>query len=570
MTSQVHIINKQVFDLRMPSRENAFAVQGRVSELYQEKILPILNKVLNELVPPGEVIVIDKIEIDLETIAEHELEEKLPVIFAGKIREELAAHLRSPAKKIASSVSNIELLKQFLQSGKLPWWAGKQQPDPGQLVEDLLVSNSRQLISMLKEISSNAHTIERLAAQSPGKVFDKLAGSLLQLIADADKEVIMQCFEVLFRASAITSTERKNYIRLQSLLAVVDNALLSFSPVNEASAIEKHLHAAKDEDRYDTSERTISSLSSTKPVLSSLKKSFATRVIITHAAMLAAGNDHTEAISLVKKVVREISLPGSKQLIAQDQESPGRKKEEKRAESIAGEKDKKQKRYKESKSKALNKRKLSTEDNTYSSEAQESEEREMSKLLEDEIKEMKQHTQAAAVNEKVDDDTDAAYISNAGLVLLAPFFPAFFRSLDLVEGKEFKDHNAALRAVHLLQYLATGNTSTHEYALVFNKLLCGMQVNESIGTKIKLTKKERSEADQLIADAITHWKALKNTSVSYFRSAFLEREGILTRNEQGWLLRVERKPYDMLLESLPWGLSMIKLPWTKEMFNVEW
>jgi hypothetical protein len=37
-----------------------------------------------------------------------------------------------------------------------------------------------------------------------------------------------------------------------------------------------------------------------------------------------------------------------------------------------------------------------------------------------------------------------------------------------------------------------------------------------------------------------------------------------------WLLQVEAKTVDILLNQLPWGISMIKLPWMQRMLWIEW
>ena len=78
------------------------------------------------------------------------------------------------------------------------------------------------------------------------------------------------------------------------------------------------------------------------------------------------------------------------------------------------------------------------------------------------------------------------------------------------------------------------------------------------------------ECHSLLESVIAHWKALKNTSLTGFRESFLQRKGTLFENGPSWTLQVERKPYDLLLNSIPWGFNMIKLPWMKKMIQVEW
>jgi hypothetical protein len=85
-----------------------------------------------------------------------------------------------------------------------------------------------------------------------------------------------------------------------------------------------------------------------------------------------------------------------------------------------------------------------------------------------------------------------------------------------------------------------------------------------------LSSEEKKEADDLLQSAIKHWSILKDTSPEGYRSAFLQRDGILKFEDDHWYLRVERKSYDMLLESLPFTISLIRLPWMKNKLLVEW
>jgi hypothetical protein len=162
-------------------------------------------------------------------------------------------------------------------------------------------------------------------------------------------------------------------------------------------------------------------------------------------------------------------------------------------------------------------------------------------------------------------------IENAGLVLMAAYLPALFNYLGYMEGGRFKDIITRSRALYLLQYIATGQQYSPEYVLQLNKLLCGFALDEAIiGYKKRLTKKEKEEANSLLISVIGHWKALKGTSVDGFRSAFTERKGLLVQNQDCWILQVEKKSYDVLLDSIPWSFSVIKLPWMKKRIEVEW
>jgi hypothetical protein len=69
---------------------------------------------------------------------------------------------------------------------------------------------------------------------------------------------------------------------------------------------------------------------------------------------------------------------------------------------------------------------------------------------------------------------------------------------------------------------------------------------------------------------ISHWSAIGNTSVQGLRQTFLQREGYLSRKEDGWHLQVPKRTFDMLLDKLPWSISTIRLPWMETILWVEW
>ncbi len=78
------------------------------------------------------------------------------------------------------------------------------------------------------------------------------------------------------------------------------------------------------------------------------------------------------------------------------------------------------------------------------------------------------------------------------------------------------------------------------------------------------------ESEALLQSVIRYWPPLKNTSVDGLRHSFLQREGKLEQKQNGWLLTVEQKTIDILLDKLPWGFSTVTLPWMKEMISVDW
>ena len=161
------------------------------------------------------------------------------------------------------------------------------------------------------------------------------------------------------------------------------------------------------------------------------------------------------------------------------------------------------------------------------------------------------------------------FVTHAGLVLLGPYLQMFLERIGLAQGGRLTDPGAALVAV---QYLGTGQeVAPPEYELVLPKLLCGFGLDEAPPALPTVSADIVRESNELLSSVVEHWSALKNTSADSLREAFLQRDGKLSLRQDGtWLLQVEQKAYDMLLEYLPWGYQMTKLPWMERILITEW
>jgi hypothetical protein len=176
-----------------------------------------------------------------------------------------------------------------------------------------------------------------------------------------------------------------------------------------------------------------------------------------------------------------------------------------------------------------------------------------------------------------DDDvaTEPTYIDNAGLVLIGPFLPHLFQTLDLLHqdasGRtRLRSHEAGSRAVHLLQYMVGGRTDVPEPVLVLNKILCGLPTGAPVAREIKLTDVERDLCEQLLKSVIANWKIISNTSIAGLQETFIKRDGRLERSDQGWKLKIQRKTLDVLVDQIPWNISIIYHRWMPQPIYVEW
>jgi len=168
----------------------------------------------------------------------------------------------------------------------------------------------------------------------------------------------------------------------------------------------------------------------------------------------------------------------------------------------------------------------------------------------------------------LDDESGGLLVDNAGVVLLHPFLPRFFDGLGVGTGDELVDR---CRALCLLHHLATGELTAPEHQLTLAKVLCGVALQEPAEADVGLTDAEIAEATAVLDAAIGHWGALGGSAPDALRGEFLMRPGMLAVDADGdWLLRVEARTVDVLLDQLPWGLSLVKLPWMPRLLWVQW
>jgi len=163
-------------------------------------------------------------------------------------------------------------------------------------------------------------------------------------------------------------------------------------------------------------------------------------------------------------------------------------------------------------------------------------------------------------------------IAQAGLVLLHPYLNRFFEHCGVKEPEQKKLFPYGLpRLAALLHYLATGREQVVEFELGLIKVLLGLEPGSSLPIcEGLLTEADKVESHSLLHAVISHWSALKATSVPGLRTSFIERPGLLRQIDGGWRLHVERRPYDLLLERIPWSFSLVRLPWMDRPLFVEW
>ena len=167
-------------------------------------------------------------------------------------------------------------------------------------------------------------------------------------------------------------------------------------------------------------------------------------------------------------------------------------------------------------------------------------------------------------------------VPNAGLCLLALWLPRLFDMLGLLvtgaDGKkDLKDTDARIRGIFILQRLVTDEKREYkEQELAFNRILAACPFSVPLPKTLELTDTEVQTVESMLAGVKSNWDKLKGTSVKGFQKSFIERPGKLEQREDKWVLYVEERSYDILLDSLPWSYRRIRLPWLKKRMDVVW
>lgn len=168
---------------------------------------------------------------------------------------------------------------------------------------------------------------------------------------------------------------------------------------------------------------------------------------------------------------------------------------------------------------------------------------------------------------------EVLFISNAGLCLLSPWFPRLFDMLGYLDEnrRDFKDMASRIRAVFLLQYFISSEEKEYrEIELAFNRLLVGLPMYIPLPKRMELTAREKQTADSLLSAVKSNWPKMNGTSTQGFQQCFIARTGHLEQQESKWLLTVDDRAFDILIESIPWGFRQIRFPWIKKCVQVIW
>lgn len=608
---QQHAIGKLLLEVQLPSREEAFALQGTLSTRCTTELEPMLSALLDSWADPDTLLQIDKLEIDLGSCNLETLRKELPEMIISYLRkhyQEMQAQLTMEGgmQRMPLIQGYYESWLYFLERGSLPSAAVKWQQQEWEAgVLAALSSETFALQQCRVLLMEHPYAIRRLVLQfSPAFVQNWILAysadayrQVLQLMSEWETFIYQPQLRQVVAAIAPGQQDILPVLPARSsyhehmLIWLISEVIVPGRTLDNARLLQQLIQQLRDGTKEELTPRLLY-------VLQKVTTAAVKAPVLLQQAATTLATQYVPEISAIQKRVfagqeaerhvqgekrdredsvqvrqndpvkdnpeqqREADARSSREQEGREEKSPRDKNGEalknEKASSGKGkenrEEGEKERRAAAERNESVTEKRSDNKDIDASGET-----RDLSSSAED----------AAAVPEPPAEGT-VYYINNAGLILLHPYLSFCFDALGLREGQQFKDEAAKHRAVQLLGYLAYGEEEIPEYDLVLPKILCGILPAEPVKRFIPLTNAEKNEANELLAAVISHWNALGNTSPDGLRGNFLLREGKLEWKEEEWQLYVTQQAYDMLLNRLPWGFSVVGLSWMPWLIKTVW
>jgi hypothetical protein len=491
--------------------------------MFKNEIPQLLENVFDEIAGENEIIRINTLHIDLGTLS------------AGNFKNEFKAQLAQQIKKVITQKkaenffsnndivvikkeqSLLEAFKHFLRYGIKPWFTSIKTLQQWQIeiLNNFSQQNWQNTGAWLKEnLSGQPVILERLINQFSDEVLIKILKELSSF-NENEWSVIYNDLTALYNALAVWENNIRTNVWYDSFLKFLKQQPHKNPLYLQVSAIFKQYRKSVGTAGYLDALNYISIILDQKETGKKDKS-----LPYEHLRSL----EEKIHSNVIRDAIKEASENAIKSISAKSLEKIP---EEVEPDKISDE---------------TNADKLTTKD----------QDKKLKKKAADEI------------------EGEIQYVINSGIVILHPFLQMYFDGLGLIKEKKFTDVDVCKRAVLLLHFLATGETSIAEFDLLLQKIMCGLSLEETIPAVLEITDSERAESEKLLLSVINYWPPLKNTSIAGLRNTFLQREGKLEKKENGWRLTIEQRTVDILLDKLPWGFSTIQLPWMNEMLSVDW
>ncbi len=532
MNGDTHIINRVFLEVQTDSTKKAYDLKDNLDMFLKESLFPHIENYFNEVMLsfPNQFLQLEQLTLDVKVSDDDDLSTVKRAI-DEQLRKEIKKHINqeqymsfnfSAEKGVIANEDSVfvnargkrnQAFLHFLQTGKLPWYQAASSLNAEEFQLETLLKKP-DFVSKLSQVLGQKEALTRLILQHDHK----------------------QLTQVL---SAILKTKVKKEISAPKVLVSDKNLkqtfwTLVFRVSDKATVMRMHDTLLKKVNAH-FGEENLKKLMSVDP--QALVTSYYLYRIFDNTKLSAAGKK--ELKTFVQGVLN-VSLLDDQQL----SEIASAIKKEKQREALS---------HEETSTEKIEGKTSTTQE----------------KIA---LNDIKEELTAEMENVPVENEdlAQGIIVNNAGAILLHPFLKQLFDTLKVLDDKgNIKESQRSL-AVHLLHYATTKEEQEYESSMLFEKFLCGIDLDFPIEKNIVLTKEQKKEIEDLLEALIGNWPKLKNTSPDGLREGFLKRDGKLIVEDDKYRLIIERKAQDILLEKLPWNINLIRLPWLEKLLFVEW
>lgn len=114
---------------------------------------------------------------------------------------------------------------------------------------------------------------------------------------------------------------------------------------------------------------------------------------------------------------------------------------------------------------------------------------------------------------------------------------------------------------------ATNDNTNGEENWLLNKLLCDWPLHMPVDPTLAPDQAAQEAAEEMLTAYLEAWRKDRKFSAAWFSTAFLQREGQLSRRNDGaWILTVNARTEDIIINKV----SMVKYAWMPQILYVQW
>ena len=168
------------------------------------------------------------------------------------------------------------------------------------------------------------------------------------------------------------------------------------------------------------------------------------------------------------------------------------------------------------------------------------------------------------------------YMNNGGFTLVATLLGDFWKDLGWVKQGNFLHYEKQVLALWACHYMVSRQPVEIEHAMHLYKVLTGFSSSQSVLLPISslVTKQEQSHiiksSEKFVHKVMNRWAHIMCVDINEFRERFFLRNAKLSEYQSHWLLEIQRKADDILLDTVPWAFDVVRYKWMEKPLRVKW